>query len=128
MRVLLDTHALIWWSLDDERLSQAARAAIAHDENTVFVSAASAWEIATKARIGKLPEAEELASMLVAYVASQGFTPLPITLSHGQRAGALPGPHRDPFDRMFIAQAQAENLPIVSNEVAFDGYGVVRVW
>jgi PIN domain nuclease of toxin-antitoxin system len=92
------------------------------------VSAASAWEIATKVRLGKLPGADRLAADLGPYVARQNFASLPITLEHGQRAGSLPGPHRDPFDRMLIAQAQAENLSLVSNETVFDRYGVVRMW
>ncbi len=97
-------------------------------DSTVFVSATSAWEIATKARVGKLPVAEELAATLDDYLAGQGFQGLDITLEHGQRAGALPGPHRDPFDRMLIAQAQAENLILISNEAIFDQYGVTRLW
>lgn len=128
MRVLLDTHALLWWALDDPRLSGRSREAIGDPRTTVLVSAASAWEIATKARLGKLPAAEALAATLRDYLAEQGFTPLDITLAHGQRAGALPGPHRDPFDRMLIAQAQAEQLALVSNEAVFDQYGVTRVW
>ena len=128
MRLLLDTHALIWWALDDPRLSRPARKAVASPAATVFVSAASAWEIATKARVGKLPEAQSLAINLPDYLAEQGFIGLDIALAHGQRAGALPGPHRDPFDRMLIAQSQSENLTLISNETVFDTYGVVRLW
>lgn len=128
MRVLLDTHALLWWALDDERLSTRGREVIADAETTVYVSAASAWEIATKVRLGKLPGAGHFAAELGAYLARQGFEELPITLQHGQRAGSLPGPHRDPFDRMLIAQAQAENLTILSTETIFDRYGIVRLW
>lgn len=128
MRLLLDTHALLWWLAGDSHLSEAARAAIENEDNPVYVSAASAWEIATKHRIGKLPQAGPLATDFGQQVAQQGFIALDITLDHGQRAGSLPGPHRDPFDRMLVAQAQAENLALVSNEQIFDQYGVVRVW
>jgi len=127
MRLLLDTHALLWWVANDPGLSAAADQALSATTNDVFVSAASAWEVTTKARIGKLV-AGPLAQDFVGEVQRQGFFPLPITLDHGQRAGNLPGPHRDPFDRMLIAQAQAENLILVSNEQLFDSYGVQRLW
>ena len=128
MQALLDTHALLWWLDGDKRLSKPARDFIGEEANTVFVSAASAWEIATKVRIGKLPGAAEIASNLASCMASQGFTELPISLADGARAGNLPGPHRDPFDRMLIAQAQAHDLPLISNEAVFDDYGIRRLW
>ena len=128
MRLLLDTHAFLWWIVNDKRLSQAARQAIADDDNDVLVSAASAWEIATKHRIGKLPEAESLADDIIEAVAAQGFERLSVTVEDAARAGALPGPLRDPFDRMLIAQALSRNLVVISNESLFDGYGVSRVW
>jgi PIN domain nuclease of toxin-antitoxin system len=128
MRVLLDTHALLWWLDGDKRLSKPARDFIGDEANTVFVSAASAWEIATKVRIGNLPGAAEIASNLAQCLASQGFTELPISLADSARAGNLPGPHRDPFDRMLIAQAQAHDLPLISNEAVFDDYGIRRLW
>jgi PIN domain nuclease of toxin-antitoxin system len=128
VRLLLDTHALLWWLDGDALLSPAARKAIADEENEVLVSAASAWEIATKHRLGKLPGAASVAADVVGAVASQGFAPLAITLAHGQKAGALPGPHRDPFDRMLIAQAMLEELVLVSNEIVFDAYGTQRLW
>ncbi len=127
MRLLLDTHALIWWLAGDEKLPQSARVAIRHAD-LVYVSAASAWEIATKARIGKLPEALSLAQDFRDRLDRQSFRALDISVEHAQRAGFLPGPHRDPFDRMLIAQAQAENLILVSNEEIFDQYGVARLW
>jgi PIN domain nuclease of toxin-antitoxin system len=126
--VLLDTHALLWWLADDAQLSELARGIIGDATTTVYVSAATAWEISTKHRLGKLPVHGGVATALAAHVAEQGFTPLDATLDHGLRAGALPGPHQDPFDRMLIAQAQAERLPIISNEVPFDAYGVNRIW
>lgn len=128
MRLLLDTHALLWWLDGDARLSKRARAAIGDPRTTCLVSAASAWEITTKARLGKLPGAREVAADVVGCLRAQLFTPLDITMGHAQRAGSLPGAHRDPFDRMLIAQAQAENLPLVSNDEVFDGFGVVRIW
>ena len=128
MRVLLDTHALLWWLDGDARLSKRARAAIADERTICLVSAASAWEVTTKARLGKLPGALEVAADISGCLRSQQFTPLDITIDHAQRAGSLPGEHRDPFDRMLIAQSQAENLPLVSNDAVFDKYGVVRIW
>jgi len=94
----------------------------------VLVSAASAWEIATKHRLGKLPGAAAIVSDIEASVRHQGFEPLAVTMRHGQRAGSLPGHHRDPFDRVVIAQAILEDCVVVSNESLFDSYGVARLW
>ena len=128
MRVLLDTHAFVWWVADSRRLSGTARGTIRNERNDILVSAASAWEIATKHRLGKFPEADALASDIRAAIAGQGFEELPIDVSDAERAGRLSGPHRDPFDRMLIAQALAHDLAIISNERAFDRYGVRRLW
>ena len=128
MRLLLDTHVLIWWFAGDASLSADAQAAIGHADAEVLVSAASAWEIATKFRIGRLHNATILATDVPAAIASQGFVELPITLRDGQTAGNLPGPHRDPFDRMLIAQALLADLVLVSNEAVFDRYGIRRLW
>ena len=128
MRLLIDTHALLWWLSDDPLLSDAARKAMAENSNVLLVSAASAWEIATKVRLGRLPGAAELAADFQGFMLREGFTTLDITADHGIRAGLLPGPHKDPFDRMLISQAQAENVPIVTNERTFETYGVRRVW
>ena len=127
MRLLLDTHALLWWLAGDRRLSAAARRAIENEHHDVYVSAASAWEISTKHRLGKL-DASAIAGQLGALIAAQGFEPLDMTVNHAERAGMLPGDHRDPFDRMLAAQAQANNLTLVSNDAAFDGYGVTLLW
>ncbi len=105
-----------------------AREAIADGGNAVFVSAASAREIATKVRIGKLPCAPAVATNLAGVVADQGFASLAISFAHGQATGALPGPNRDPFDRMLIAQAMLDGMILVSNEQLFDMYGVRRLW
>jgi PIN domain nuclease of toxin-antitoxin system len=128
VRLLLDTHALIWWLAGDPMLSAIAKAAVGDSDNDVFVSAASAWEITTKYRIGKLSQAAALAYNVSGALAGQGFLELPITVQHGQTAGNLPGPHRDPFDRMLIAQATLSDLVLVSNEPVFDRYGVRRLW
>ena len=128
MRLLLDTHALLWWLSDDASLPGLARKNIGSRAHTIHVSAASAWEIATKYRIGKLPQGAELASRFDSIPDSESFETLPISILHGVRAGLLPGPHRDPFDRMLIAQAQSEGLTIVSNDKIFDEYKVRRLW
>jgi len=127
MRLLLDTHTLLWWLSGDRKLSANARSAIGSEENTVYVSAASAWEISTKHRLGKL-DATTLIGEMAAMLAEQDLQPLEISVDHAERAGLLPGDHRDPFDRMLIAQSQAENLTLVSNETLFDGYGITRLW
>ena len=128
MRLLLDTHAFLWWVIDDERLSQAARRAIEDDENDVLISAASAWEITTKHRLGKLPAAKALAEDIVGKIALERFEELSISVDDAARAGALPGPLRDPFDRILIAQALSRNHIVISNESLFDQYGVRRLW
>jgi PIN domain nuclease of toxin-antitoxin system len=127
VRLLLDTHALLWWFGDDPALSGSARRRIANAEE-VLVSAASAWEIATKFRLGKLPTASVLIDDFLGYLSRERFKTLPISAEHALRAGLLAGPHQDPFGRMLIAQAQAEGMAIVSNDEVFDRYGVRRVW
>src|SRR2546426_684564 len=128
MRVLLDTHAFLWWLDGDRQLSLRARRTIADPANRVMVSAASAWEITTKARIGKLPGAAEVAADVMGCITRQKFESLDITVLHAQKAGRLPGIHRDPFDRMLAAQAQIEDIPVVTNDHVFDEYGVNRIW
>lgn len=128
MRLLLDTHALIWWGHQDPRLSAVAMAVIAAEGSMVFVSAVTAMEIATKHRIGKLPEATVLAVRFECEIEALGFQPLPITLTHARVAGSLPIPHKDPFDRLLIAQAMVEDMFLVSNEAVFDDFGVGRLW
>ena len=128
MRFLLDTHTLLWSFNGSSSLSPRAHRLIEDGSNEILVSAASAWEIATKVRLGKLPTGEELVSDLEGYLSQLGCVPLPISLDHAVRAGRLPGEHRDPFDRMLIAQAQSENLKIISNDRIFDDYHVQRIW
>ena len=128
MGALLDTHALIWWVTGDERISPRLRRVIVDPDTDVYVSAATAWEIATKARIGKLDAPQDLLRDFVEAIDLLGFRPLPITLRHGHDAGQLPGAHRDPFDRMLAAQARAERLSLVSLDSAFEALGVTTVW
>jgi PIN domain nuclease of toxin-antitoxin system len=128
LRLLLDTHALIWFVAGAADLPMAARRAIEDETNDVFVSAVSAMEVTTKFRLGKLPSAGPLAERFEQAVAERGFLPLPINMNHAERAGAMPIPHKDPFDRLLIAQAMVEDMLLVSNEAVFDGYGVSRLW
>ncbi len=128
MTALLDTHALLWWLAGDERLSPAARKLIDDPTNTILVSAASAWEITTKSRLGKLPNAAVLANDVGQAVDSQGFSKLDISFAHAERAGRLPGAHRDPFDRMLAAQAVEMDIPLVSCDTALDVFAVRRLW
>ncbi len=128
VRLLLDTHAFLWWLDGDRRLPRKTRLLIADADNEITVSAASVWEITTKARIGKLPGAAAVAADVPAAIAGQGFVSLPITATHAQRAGFLPGPHRDPFDRVLVAQSLIEGLPLVSADDVFDDYGIERLW
>lgn len=128
LRLLLDTHALIWWLAGDEALSGRAREAIADEVNEIAVSAASAMEIATKFRIGKLPGAAFLAQSFEEIIAEQGFGELPISVHHARLAGEMNIAHKDPFDRLLIAQAQVEDMVLVSNEALFDGFAVKRLW
>lgn len=128
MRLLLDTHALIWWLAGDEALSRRAREAITDEVNEIAVSAASAMEITTKFRIGKLPGAALLAQDFEEIIAAQGFGELPISVHHAKLAGEMKIAHKDPFDRLLIAQAQVEDLILVSNEALFDGFTIKRLW
>jgi PIN domain nuclease of toxin-antitoxin system len=128
VRLLLDTHALLWWLDGNRRLSPKARRAIANESNAILVSAVSAWEITTKARLGRLPGATDVAADVAACVAAQGFLSLDITLLHAQRAGSLSGAHRDPFDRMLTAQSQIEDVALVTDDEVFDAFDVRRFW
>ena len=127
-RLLLDTHALLWWLADPAQLSAKADAAIGDPDHQVFVSAASAWELATKVRLGKLEIAQQLLSELPDVVESQGFQLLPIRFSHGLRAGGYPQAHRDPFDRLLAAQAELEQLALVSIDRALTAFPCQLLW
>lgn len=127
MKVLLDTHALLWWFNEPARLSKKAAATLANPANTVYVSAAVAWEVAIKVNLGKL-NALPLVTELARHVIEEGFTELPVSIDQAVRAGLLPRHHRDPFDRLLVAQAQELNVPILSSDAVLDQYDVKRIW
>ena len=128
MRLLLDTHTLLWWFINDRRLSAPARAAILDERNEIHVSAVNAWEIATKDRLGKLPEAREAAPRFVELVAADGFRQLALSCEHGLRAGSYPNDHGDPFDRMLAAQAEIEGLKLVTCDKVFENFPIEVYW
>jgi len=128
MRYLLDTHTLVWWLLDEPYLSDNAHNAIAQPENILFVSSASGWEISTKYRLGKLPQAKDLIDNLPQFISRSRMNQLHITIEHALLAGKLSGPHRDPFDRMLIAQSKIENLPVITKDQVFREYEVQVYW
>ena len=123
MNLLLDTHILLWWLADDPGLSEKQRSAIADPANLVYVSAASAWEISIKKALGKLIAPNDLGAALIASELEQ----LPITVIHAEAVGGLPPHHRDPFDRMLIAQAGVEDLTVVTGDPMFAQYEVMRL-
>lgn len=128
MKVLLDTCTLLWATLSPSSLSRAARETIADEGNVVLVSAASAWEIATKVRLGKLPGAEKLERDYLDVMEDAGYTPLDIDAESALRAGRLVAEHRDPFDRMIAAQALAQDIAVLSPDPQLDQFGVRRIW
>jgi PIN domain nuclease of toxin-antitoxin system len=128
VRVLLDTHTLIWAIQSPHFLGRAAASIIADEAIPVLVSAASAWEIATKVRLGKLPEAAELESVLLQKIVEADYQFLAVTPEIALRAGRLVGEHGDPFDRIIAAHALAEDIPVISADAKLDGFGVRRIW
>lgn len=126
--LLLDTHALLWWLTDDDRLSATAREAIEDRSNDIHVSAASAWEVATKSRLGKLNDVPKAADSFGELSTAHGFTHLPVTYRHGLIAGGYTVAHRDPFDRMLAAQSELEDLPLVTRDRAFAEFGITTLW
>ncbi len=123
---LIDTHVLLWWLFDDPQLKLDCRDIIRDPNHCILVSSVSAWEIATKYRIGKLPEAKQIVEEYHQILQRAKFVELPISSVHALRAGSLPIEHRDPFDRMLMAQAELENLPIVTYDTAFHT-GLIQV-
>ncbi len=127
MKLLLDTHVLFWWCIKPTELSTQARLAI-EDTAEIFVSAASAWEIATKVRIGKWDEARDIAERFTAHLAAEEFDELPVRVVHGRHAGLMPGKHKDPFDRLILAQALIEGMTIVTADPKLSDFGAPVIW
>ena len=128
MRLLLDAHSVIWWWTGDKQLSEAARTAILDPDNEVFVSAACAWEIATKHRIGKLGTAGTTADRFEELMALDGFRNLAVTVAHGLRAGCYVQVHKDPFDRMLAAQAELENMLLITIDPELHAFPIEILW
>lgn len=128
MNLLLDTHAFLWYALDDAKLSAKAELLIDDPANDKFISPASYWELAIKISVGKYTLTQPYEIFLKDAIDSNGFIILPVERRHTARLTNMPFHHRDPFDRLMIAQALAEQMPIVSNEAIFDSYGVQRLW
>ena len=123
--ILLDTHALVWWANGSRSLSARARRLIADEATTVIVSAATAWEIATKVRLGRLTWANE---SVETYCLGQRFVLLPVSFAHAERAGSWPAEHGDSFDRMLAAQSHIERVPLVTNDTAIRVFGIETLW
>lgn len=128
MRYLLDTHTLLWWWTDDPQLSSRTRELIAEEAHTIMVSAASAWEIATKFRLGKLATAAGAVTRFNELVAADGFEHLPVGYLHALKAGAYMANHCDPFDRMLAAQSEIERLPLLTCDPAFAEFKTRTIW
>jgi PIN domain nuclease of toxin-antitoxin system len=125
---LLDSHVLLWWWFDPQRLSSAAHALLVEPTNPILVSAASIWELSLKVHRGKLPELERVIADLPGLLQADGFQELPITAAHGLRAGAYPQPHRDPFDRMLAAQAELDCLVLLSADPQLSSFPCQILW
>ncbi len=119
MSYLIDTHVLLWWVFDDPRLCNISRDILKNSSHKIYVSSASAWEIATKYRIGKMPEAKQFINEYESFLKQMEFKELVVTTAHALRAGQLPIEHRDPFDRMLMAQSELESIPIITYDKAF---------
>ena len=128
MKLLLDTHAFLWWVTDDPNLSESARAAIADESNSVFVSAATAWEISTKHRLGKLNEATDVCERFHELVMADGFELLPVDAYNALKAGSYRVQHRDPFDRMLAAQTELEGMDLVTRDPSFKLFHTRVFW
>jgi len=122
-RLLIDTHVFLWWLIDSDKLGDKARALISDPKNIIYLSAVSSWEVSIKKSLGKLEAPEGIDNI----VEEEGFLCLAISVFHGERAGALPSIHRDPFDRMLVAQAQAEGLDIITADEFIPQYGIKTI-
>ncbi|MEA3548410.1 MAG: type II toxin-antitoxin system VapC family toxin [Thermodesulfobacteriota bacterium] len=123
--MLLDTHIFLWWLFDDPRLPAGIKRNIRNVDNAIYISAASVWEIATKFRIGKLPEAVSVARNVPAWIEKAGFIPMAVTPEHAQLAGSWDVSHRDPFDRMLASQAKLEKIPLASIDRSLGCFPIV---
>lgn len=128
MRLLLDTHAFLWFALDDPKLSSAARSAITDPNNELLISPATYWEIGIKVSLRKYSLAVDLGEFLERQTRAIGLSTLPITVAHAARVAVLPFHHRDPFDRLLAAQCLVEGVAIVSADEVFDAYALPRIW
>lgn len=128
MKLLLDTHALFWFLLNDPRLSGNARSLMTDSGNDLLVSPASYWEIAIKISLGKYTLEEDFAEFMEGQIAENDLTVLPISVKHVSLVTTLPFHHRDPFDRLLVAQAMSENVPLLSADAMLDLYPVARIW
>ena len=128
MRLLLDTHIFLWFVWDDPQLSLLAKNAIESSENEIYLSAASAWEVAIKVSTGKLSIGQEVEPYFHQHLSQNEIGLLPISLAHIGKVATLPFYHKDPFDRLLISQSLAESMPLVSADVIFDLYGITRIW
>lgn len=128
MRLLLDSHAFLWFVLDDPRLGASALGLIGDVRNEILISPATFWEIAIKISLGKYTLRGPFGAFMQDQIAQNGFAILPIGVAHAARVASLPSHHRDPFDRLLIAQAMAEEIPILSADPALDAYAVTRIW
>lgn len=128
MKFLLDTHAFLWWVIDDIQLSEHAKEIIGNSDNQIFLSAASGWEIAIKSRIGRLKLPRPIGGFIIEQMSENAIDNLSITMSHALQVSELPDHHRDPFDRLLISQAQIENMPILSVDPLIKKYDVEVIW
>lgn len=128
MKLLLDTHALLWWWNEDRRLSATAQALIAAPDANIMISAASAWEVATKARLGKLSDLRIAVADFISDIEEEGFEFLPITPAHALRAGSYEVKHADPFDRILAAQGELERMPLVTRDASFSDFPCETAW
>jgi len=128
MTILLDTHTFLWWITDDRQLSASARDFIRDKKKDLLLSSASAWEIAIKTSLGKLPLPESPEVFIPRHMRINQFRPLPISVDHALAVSALPHHHRDPFDRLLVAQAQMENIPLLSADPILRSYAVQLLW
>ena len=128
MNFLLDTHTFLWFIDGNSSLSEHARVLIEDSQNTIYVSMASIWEMAIKVSLGKLQTSQPFELFLPSQLITNNFSVLDIAVSHALRVASLPFHHRDPFDRLLIAQSLVENWPIIGTDSQFDAYGVTRIW